>query len=150
MAFRASERPSRQALSDAPLRGIGGDAMDTSAPSSTSRRVSDHARKAELVLNALICPAFRTWQKPDDALPSWKNQNKFSEGTMPAKLDRRHFIATGTAAAAMPLLLRKASAQGAWPGRRAAVGREPEVRHQNAGRIRRFRAQERQGEFRHL
>ena len=36
---------------------------------------------------------------------------------MSAKLDRRHFIAAGTAAAAMPLVLRGASAQAAWPSR---------------------------------
>jgi tripartite-type tricarboxylate transporter receptor subunit TctC len=34
-----------------------------------------------------------------------------------AKLNRRHFIAAGTAAAAMPFLLRRASAQAAWPSR---------------------------------
>ncbi len=33
------------------------------------------------------------------------------------KLDRRHFIAAGTAAAALPLLPRTASAQAAWPSR---------------------------------
>jgi tripartite-type tricarboxylate transporter receptor subunit TctC len=36
---------------------------------------------------------------------------------MPVKLDRRHFIAAGTAAAAMPLLPRSVSAQAAWPSR---------------------------------
>jgi len=36
---------------------------------------------------------------------------------MPSKFNRRHFIAAGTAAAAAPLLLRRASAQGAWPSR---------------------------------
>ena len=36
---------------------------------------------------------------------------------MSAKLDRRHFIAAGTAAAAMPFLSRGASAQAAWPSR---------------------------------
>ena len=36
------------------------------------------------------------------------------------------------------------------PGRRAAAGREPEIRHQVAGRLRRLCAQERQDEFRHL
>ena len=36
---------------------------------------------------------------------------------MLAKLDRRHFIAAGTAAAAMPFLSRSASAQAAWPSR---------------------------------
>jgi tripartite-type tricarboxylate transporter receptor subunit TctC len=36
---------------------------------------------------------------------------------MLTKLDRRHFIAAGTAAAAMPLLSRGASAQGTWPSR---------------------------------
>jgi tripartite-type tricarboxylate transporter receptor subunit TctC len=36
---------------------------------------------------------------------------------MLAKLDRRHFIAAGTAAAAMPFLSRGASAQAAWPSR---------------------------------
>jgi tripartite-type tricarboxylate transporter receptor subunit TctC len=33
------------------------------------------------------------------------------------KINRRHFIAAGTAAAATPLLLRGASAQAAWPSR---------------------------------
>ena len=36
---------------------------------------------------------------------------------MSAKFSRRHFMAAGTAAAAMPLLLRGASAQAAWPSR---------------------------------
>lgn len=36
---------------------------------------------------------------------------------MSAKLDRRRFIAAGTAAAAMPFIPRGASAQGAWPSR---------------------------------
>jgi tripartite-type tricarboxylate transporter receptor subunit TctC len=36
---------------------------------------------------------------------------------MVAKVHRRHFIAAGTAAAAMPFLLRRASAQAAWPSR---------------------------------
>ena len=36
---------------------------------------------------------------------------------MSAKFNRRHFIAAGTAAAAMPLLSRRASAQAAWPSR---------------------------------
>lgn len=36
---------------------------------------------------------------------------------MSRKLNRRHFIAAGTAAAAMPLLSRGASAQAAWPSR---------------------------------
>jgi len=36
---------------------------------------------------------------------------------MSAKLDRRHFIAAGTAAAATPFLLGGASAQAAWPSR---------------------------------
>jgi tripartite-type tricarboxylate transporter receptor subunit TctC len=36
---------------------------------------------------------------------------------MLAKFSRRHFIAAGTAAAAMPFLLRRASAQAAWPSR---------------------------------
>ena len=36
---------------------------------------------------------------------------------MSAKLNRRHFIAAGTAAAAMPFLSRRASAQAAWPSR---------------------------------
>ena len=36
---------------------------------------------------------------------------------MSAKLDRRHFIAAGTAATAMPFFLRTASAQAAWPSR---------------------------------
>ncbi len=36
---------------------------------------------------------------------------------MSMKINRRHFIAAGTAAAAMPFLLRSASAQAAWPSR---------------------------------
>jgi tripartite-type tricarboxylate transporter receptor subunit TctC len=36
---------------------------------------------------------------------------------MPAKLDRRQFIAAGAAAAAAPFLVRRASAQTAWPSR---------------------------------
>src|ERR1044071_8801476 len=36
---------------------------------------------------------------------------------MPVKLTRRDFIAAGTAAAAVPLLGRSASAQGTWPSR---------------------------------
>src|SRR5690349_1990468 len=36
---------------------------------------------------------------------------------MPAKLDRRHFVAAGTAATAMPFLARSASAQAPWPSR---------------------------------
>jgi len=36
---------------------------------------------------------------------------------MPAKLNRRHFIATGAAAAATPFLSRQTLAQGAWPSR---------------------------------
>jgi tripartite-type tricarboxylate transporter receptor subunit TctC len=36
---------------------------------------------------------------------------------MSSKLDRRRFIAAGTAAAAMPFVARGASAQGAWPSR---------------------------------
>ena len=36
---------------------------------------------------------------------------------MLTKFNRRHFIAAGTAAAAMPFLLRRASAQAAWPSR---------------------------------
>ena len=36
---------------------------------------------------------------------------------MSTKLDRRHFIAAGTAAAAMPFVSRGASAQAAWPAR---------------------------------
>jgi tripartite-type tricarboxylate transporter receptor subunit TctC len=36
---------------------------------------------------------------------------------MSAKLNRRHFIATGTAAAAIPFPARRASAQAAWPSR---------------------------------
>ena len=34
-----------------------------------------------------------------------------------SKLNRRHFIAAGTVAAAMPLFSRSASAQGTWPSR---------------------------------
>jgi Tripartite tricarboxylate transporter family receptor len=119
MAFLASERAlaasaERRAFARRRRRRGG---RDASAPSSTSRRISGHVRKAWTCADALICPVFRKWQKPDDALPSWKIQNKISEGTMPAKFDRRHFIATGMAAAAMPLLLRRAFAQGAWPSR---------------------------------
>lgn len=36
---------------------------------------------------------------------------------MPAKFTRRHFIATGAVAAAMPFIPRRASAQAAWPSR---------------------------------
>jgi tripartite-type tricarboxylate transporter receptor subunit TctC len=36
---------------------------------------------------------------------------------MPTKINRRHFMAAGTAAATMPLLARGASAQAAWPSR---------------------------------
>ncbi len=36
---------------------------------------------------------------------------------MPTKFNRRHFVAAGTTAAAMPFLLRGASAQAAWPSR---------------------------------
>src|SRR5688572_17237406 len=36
---------------------------------------------------------------------------------MSKKINRRHFIAAGTAAAAMPFLARGASAQAAWPSR---------------------------------
>ena len=36
---------------------------------------------------------------------------------MPRKIDRRRFVAAGTAAAAMPFLSRKAVAQAAWPSR---------------------------------
>lgn len=36
---------------------------------------------------------------------------------MPTKIDRRHFIAAGGAAVAMPFVLRGASAQAAWPSR---------------------------------
>src|SRR5689334_12970866 len=36
---------------------------------------------------------------------------------MSTKFNRRHFIAAGSAAAAAPFLLRRASAQGAWPSR---------------------------------
>jgi tripartite-type tricarboxylate transporter receptor subunit TctC len=39
------------------------------------------------------------------------------EEAMSASLDRRHFIAAGTAAAAAPFLPRRASAQAAWPTR---------------------------------
>src|SRR3954468_13951288 len=42
---------------------------------------------------------------------------KFGEGTMSATFNRRHFIAAGSAAAAMPFLPRSASAQAAWPSR---------------------------------
>src|SRR4249920_2979680 len=44
-------------------------------------------------------------------------RKKLRERIMSAKLDRRHFIAAGTAAAAMPFLSRNASAQAAWPSR---------------------------------
>jgi tripartite-type tricarboxylate transporter receptor subunit TctC len=43
-------------------------------------------------------------------------ENSTGETTL-KKLDRRHFIAAGTAAAAMPLFSRTASAQAAWPSR---------------------------------
>jgi tripartite-type tricarboxylate transporter receptor subunit TctC len=36
---------------------------------------------------------------------------------MSARLDRRHFIAAGTATLAMPFVSRGASAQAAWPSR---------------------------------
>lgn len=36
---------------------------------------------------------------------------------MPTKIDRRHFLAAGTAAASMPFLSRSASTQAAWPSR---------------------------------
>ncbi|HKG74113.1 MAG TPA: tripartite tricarboxylate transporter substrate binding protein, partial [Aestuariivirgaceae bacterium] len=36
---------------------------------------------------------------------------------MSVKINRRHFIAAGTAAAATPFLLRSASAQAPWPSR---------------------------------
>jgi hypothetical protein len=39
---------------------------------------------------------------------------------MSLKINRRHFIAAGTAAAAMPFVLRGASAQAAWPSRQIA------------------------------
>jgi tripartite-type tricarboxylate transporter receptor subunit TctC len=42
---------------------------------------------------------------------------KIREESMLAKINRRHFIAAGTAAAAMPLLSRNASAQAVWPSR---------------------------------
>jgi tripartite-type tricarboxylate transporter receptor subunit TctC len=42
---------------------------------------------------------------------------KSKEGIMLTKLNRRHFIAAGTAAAAMPFISRSASAQGTWPSR---------------------------------
>ncbi|MCP1829915.1 tripartite-type tricarboxylate transporter receptor subunit TctC [Bradyrhizobium sp. USDA 4532] len=40
---------------------------------------------------------------------------------MPAKFSRRHVIAAGTAAAAMPFLSRGASAQAAWPSRQSRM-----------------------------
>ena len=40
---------------------------------------------------------------------------------MPAKLDRRRFIATGAAVAAMPLLARGAAAQAPWPSRQVRM-----------------------------
>jgi tripartite-type tricarboxylate transporter receptor subunit TctC len=42
---------------------------------------------------------------------------KTPERIMSATFNRRHFMATGTAAAVTPFLLRKASAQAAWPSR---------------------------------
>ena len=42
---------------------------------------------------------------------------KYRERIMLPKFNRRHFIAAGTAAAAMPFLARGASAQAAWPSR---------------------------------
>ena len=38
-------------------------------------------------------------------------------GNLSVKFNRRHFIAAGTAAAAMPYLARGTSAQGTWPSR---------------------------------
>src|SRR5262245_36458621 len=38
-------------------------------------------------------------------------------GNMPATINRRHFITSGMAAAAMPYLACDASAQGTWPSR---------------------------------
>jgi tripartite-type tricarboxylate transporter receptor subunit TctC len=52
-------------------------------------------------------------RKPDDAIPSEEIQG----GIMLTKFNRRHFIAGGTAAAAMPFLSGGASAQAAWPSR---------------------------------
>src|SRR5262249_18030296 len=63
--------------------------------------------------NAPICPAPGPWQRPDDAIPCKKSRERI----MPAKFNRRHFIAAGTAAAATPFLLRGASAQSPWPSR---------------------------------
>src|SRR6187397_419871 len=42
---------------------------------------------------------------------------KLQGETMSAKFDRRHFIAAGAAATAMPFLLRRAWSQAAWPSR---------------------------------
>src|SRR5918993_4789445 len=58
-------------------------------------------------------PLFARLQKPGDTIPSPKVQG----GIMSTKFDRRHFIAGGTAAAAMPFLSRGASALAAWPSR---------------------------------
>jgi tripartite-type tricarboxylate transporter receptor subunit TctC len=44
-------------------------------------------------------------------------RKKIREGAMSVKFNRRHFMAAGSAAAAMPFVLRKASAQAAWPSR---------------------------------
>jgi tripartite-type tricarboxylate transporter receptor subunit TctC len=45
------------------------------------------------------------------------SSEKFREGTMPAEINRRHFIAAGAAAATAPFALGQASAQSAWPSR---------------------------------
>src|SRR6185369_2906147 len=42
---------------------------------------------------------------------------KFREESMSVKIDRRRFLAAGTAAASMPFLSRSASTQAAWPSR---------------------------------
>src|SRR5437868_14987603 len=44
-------------------------------------------------------------------------RRKFGEGAMSATFNRRRFIAAGTAAVAVPLLPRNASAQAVWPSR---------------------------------
>jgi tripartite-type tricarboxylate transporter receptor subunit TctC len=64
--------------------------------------------------NAPICPGFRRWQGPGDAVLSGEHQGSKK---MPTKIDRRHFITAGSAAASLPLLSRRASAQAAWPSR---------------------------------
>src|SRR5687767_13981143 len=69
--------------------------------------------KARIPVVCANLSRLRTLRKPGDAIPSEEIQG----GIMLTKFNRRHFIAAGTAAAAMPFLSRGASAQGAWPSR---------------------------------